>query len=140
MDTRLQAVVVRHSHPIGESYLQSRDELIERIRSSGYRRALVVLDGPGFGTEAFQIHDHISYLAVHMPAGVKMAAVMKSRSEDAEARGFAEIVSNNRGLNLMTFDDETKAVAWLDLGPRRPGAVDKGGADAVTADDVDDRR
>jgi hypothetical protein len=115
-DAALEAVVVRHTYPMGETYLHSRDELIEMVRTTGYRKVLVVLDGPGFGTEAFMIHDHISYLAANLPVGVKLAAVLRPSDEDRQSGGFAEVVGSNRGLNLKTFEEESAATRWLKTG------------------------
>jgi len=140
LDAKLQAVVLRHDHPIGDSYLESRDFLIEKMRESGYRRALVVLEGPGFGTNAFQIHDHISYLATHLPRGVRVASVLGVQEEVDESRGFAEVVGSNRGLTLKVFYDEEQAVAWLNSSPAGTMNVEADRELPTNPDEVDDRR
>lgn len=112
-DENLRAVVVRHENPMGDSYLQSRDDLIELIQRTGYRHALVVIDGPGFGTDAFRIHDHITYMAVRLPNGVRIAVVLEPSEGDRESTGFAEVVGSNRGLTLKVFEKEEPALKWL---------------------------
>ncbi len=133
-------VVLRHEDPIGDSYLDSRDELIEQMRSTGYRRALIILEGPGFGANAFQIHNHISYLATHLPRGIKLAAVLGVEEEIHEAKGFADVVAGNRGLDLKTFYDRERAVAWLGSGPGGIQDVSSSREAPDGPDEVDSRR
>lgn len=98
---------------MGETYLQSREELIDLVQQTGYRRVLVRIDGPGFGTDAFRIHDHISYLAMRLPGDLKLAVLYNPTDGDTNSWNFAEVVGENRGLNLKVFEDEDRADAWL---------------------------
>lgn len=124
-DANLRSVVVRHDHPMADSYLQSRDELIALVRETGYRRALVVLEGPGFGLDAFRVHDHVAYLAARLPHGTRLAVVIVPDEDDRISGDFAEVVGDNRGLTLKIFEDERRAIAWLERVPPAPSQEER---------------
>ncbi len=89
----------------------SREEVILALTSNNWNRILVDATRADPRQSVMEDFQFTSEHKSRLPAGVRIALLV--RPDQMSEFRFTENVAQNRGVNLMVFEDEVQAINWL---------------------------